>query len=365
MLTLLLAGLPLCAPVPQDGAAVELRYGVAPGSVLRRELLAKHEVQLDGVSYTVAGQSPVRQDMPGWISSFVKVGVDDTLQEVADGFPRRLRRRWVDLGAQGTLQLTATPGRPKFEDRAVLTSPLRGRTVDFAWIDAESDWSRLWVRDDAEEFWLADMRGDMDGLGLLPEGPVAPGAEWEISMETVRGLLAPGGNHLITPRTTNLFGRTIEVGVGGDYAEVLGPDLAGSARAAFEGVREVDGERMAVLRLSVTGLRSICDRTDLWRLSAPAEEKNEVAHLVSTLLEYTLEARGEALWSLDRNHLRSVTLAGEDVYMLAVTKFGGPVAEPHETVQQSSFHGTLELTYTVGPPPPEPAPGAKGAARGH
>src|SRR6187402_3503508 len=130
MLTLILAGLPLCLSVPQDGAAVELRYAVAPKTVLRRDLLVKHEVQLDGVSYTRAGESPVRQEMPGWMSTFVKVSVDDTLQEVTDGFPRRLRRRWVDLGAQGTLQLTATPGRPKFEDRAVLTSPLRERSVD-------------------------------------------------------------------------------------------------------------------------------------------------------------------------------------------------------------------------------------------
>lgn len=365
MLNLFLAGLSLCLSLPQDGAAVELRYDVKPQTVLRRDLLVKHEIQLDGVSFTRAGESPVRQEMPGWTSTFVKVTVDDTIGEVAGGIPQRLRRRWVDLGAQGTLQLSATPGRPKFEDRAVLSSPLRDRSVDFTWIEAESDWSRLWVRDDAEEFWLAEMRGDMDALGLLPDGPVAVGAEWELSMETVRSLLAPGGNHLITPRTTNVFGRTVEVGVGGDYSEVLGPELAGSARATFEGLREVDGERLAVLRLSVEGLRSINDRTDLWRISAPAEERNELAHLLSTLIEYGLDARGEALWNLERGHLHSVTLAGEEVFMLSVTKFGGPVTDPHETVQQSSFHGTVELTYKVGPPPPPPEPGAKGAAREH
>ena len=184
-------------------------------------------------------------------------------------------------------------------------------------------------------------------------------------METVRSLLAPGGNHLITPRTTNVYGRTIEVGVGGDYAEVLGPELAGSARATFEGLREVDGERLAVLRLSIEGLRSINDRTDLWRLSAPAEERNEIAHLVSTLLEYGLDARGEALWNLERGHLHSLTLTGEELYMLSVTKFGGPVVDPHETIQQSSFHGTVELTYKVAPPPPPGEPAAAGETREH
>jgi hypothetical protein len=349
MIQLLLLGLPLALPVAQDGEAVQLRFDVKPETVLRRDLLVRHELQLDGVSYTRAGAPPVRQDTPGWSSTFLKLTVDDTLGEVASGRPLTLRRRWVDLGAQGTLSLNAAAGRPKFEDRAVLSSPLRERSVDFTWIEAESDWSRLWVRDDAEEFWLADMRGDMDGLGLLPAEAVSPGAQWELSMETVRHLLAPGGNHLITPRTTNIYGRTIEVGVGGDYAEVLGPELAGSARATFTGVREVDGERLAVLELSIEGLRSIADRTDLWRLSAPPEERNEVAHLVSALLEY----------------LHSVELAGEEVYMLSVTMHGGPVAQPFETIQQSSFRGRVELTYKVAPPPPPGATPAAGAAREH
>lgn len=354
-----LLSLPLAFPVAQDGQALQLRFDVKPQTVLRRDLLVRHELQLDGVSYTRAGEPPVRQDTPGWSSTFFKLTVDDTLGEVAGGLPRTLRRRWVDVGAQGTLSLNAAAGRPKFEDRAVLSSPLRERSVDFTWIEAEADWSRLWVRDDAEEFWLADMRGDMDGLGLLPAGAVSPGAQWELSMETVRQMLAPGGNHLITPRTTNIYGRTIEVGVGGDYAEVLGPELAGSARATFSGLREFDGERLAVLELSIEGLRSIADRTDLWRLSAPPEERNEVAHLVSALLEYGLDARGEALWNLARGHLHSVELAGEEVYMLSVTKHGGPVTNPFETIQQSSFRGRVELTYKVAPPPPP------GAAREH
>lgn len=364
MLNLFLAGLTWIPCAAQVGETVELRFAAAPQSVLRRELLVRHEIQLDGVTYTRGSDSPVHQDTPGWMSTFLKVGVDDTLGEVAAGRPRALRRRWLDVGGEGKLTLTATGGRPAVEDRAVLASPLRERAADFTWIEAESDWSRLWVRDDAEEFWLAEMRGDMDALGLLPEGPVAPGAQWTLSMETVRGLLAPGGNHLITPRTTNVYGRTIEVGVGGDYAEVLGPDLAGSARATFEGLREADGKRLAVLGLSIEGLRSIADRTDLWRLSAPPEEKNEIARLMSALIEYGLDARGEALWDLDRGHLHSLELAGEEVYMLSVTKHGGPVTQPFETIQQSSFHGRVDLAYKVGPPPPA-QDGAPGGASGH
>ncbi|HVS19987.1 MAG TPA: hypothetical protein VMT18_15385 [Planctomycetota bacterium] len=363
MISIFLAGLPLALLAPQGGEAESLRFDVRPGTVLRRELVVRHEIQLDGVTNTRGNEALTRQDVSGWMSTWLKVAVDDTVGEVADGRPLALRRRWVDLGGTGTLTLNPAQGRPKFEDRAVLSSPLRDRQVDFTWIEAEGDWARLWVRDDAEEFWLAEMRGDMDGLGLIPADPVAPGAEWDVPIEGLRGLLAPGGNHLITPRTTNLFGRNIEVGVGGDYSEVLGPALAGVARARFEGVREEGGERLAVLRLTVQTLSSIADRTDLWRLSAPPEERNEVSHLRGALLEYELEAQGEVLWNLDRGHLHAARLSGDERYMISVNKQSGPVAEPFEISQQSSFRGRVELTYTVGPPPPEEE--SAGAARDH
>lgn len=364
MIPILFATLALASASPQDGAAESLRFDVAPGTVLHRDLTVRHEIQLDGVVYTRGDATPTRQDVPGWMSTFMKVVADDTVGEVAGGRPTKLRRRWGPCGGEGTLTLNPVAGRPKFEDRAVLSSPLRDRRVDFTWVEAEGDWARLWVRDDAEEFWLADMRGDMDGLGLLPAEAVAPGAEWDVPLEALAALLAPGGNHLITPRTTNIFGRTIEVGIGGDYAEVIGPDLTGFARARFEGVREEGGERVAAIALEVQGLRSIADRTNLWRLSAPPEEKNEVAHLVSALVEYGLDAKGEALWNLDRGHLHSVKLAGDEVYMLSVSKHGGPVVSPYETIQQSSFRGKVDFTYKVGPPPP-PGQEAQGAARDH
>ena len=364
MISILLATLSLAAALPQGAEAETLRFAVEPGVVLHRDLTVRHEIQLDGVVYTRGDASPSRQDVPGWMSTFLKVSADDTIGEVQGGRPTRLRRRWGPCGGEGTLTLNPVQGRPKYEDRAVLSSPLRDRRADFTWIADEGDWSRLWVRDDAEEFWLADMRGDMDGLGLLPAAAVAPGAEWEVSLETLRSLMAPGGNHLITPRTTNIFGRTVEVGIGGDYAEVLGPDLTGVVRARYDGLREVDGERVAVIALEVVGLRSIADRTSLWRLSAPPEEKNEVAHLVSALVEYGLDAQGEALWNLERGHLHSLKLAGDEVYMLSVTKHGGPVVSPYETIQQSSFRGKVDLTYSVGPPPP-PGQKAQGEARDH
>lgn len=358
MISLLLAGLPLAIAAPQDAGPVSLRFAVEPGTVLRRKIEVRHEIQLDGVSFTRNNKPPTRQDVPGWMSTFITVSVDDTIGEVVDGRPTKLNRTWVNLGGNGKLTLSPAGGRQKMEDRAVLASPMRRREVAFTWVEDEADWARLWVRNDAEEFWLAEMRGDMDFLGLAPAEPVAPGAEWDVPIEGVRALLAPGGNHLITPRTTNIFGRTIEVGIGGDYAEVLGPDLAGTARARFVELREVAGERVAVVDLTIQNLRSISDRTDLWRTSAPPEERTEVSHLVSALVEYGLDGRAEVLWNLDRGHLHTATLTGDEFYVLSVTKNSGPLHNPFEIIQQSSFRGKVELNYVVKPPP---APGEEPA----
>jgi hypothetical protein len=345
--TLILLGAGTPGAVPES-----LRFTVSPGTVLQKNLSVKHELALDGVLHSRDGGAPIRQDSTGWVSSWFKITCNDTYLSVADGRPLHLQRTFTDLGAGGNLTINRSAQAKKFEDRAVLTSPMRGRTIDFNWIEEEKDWSRAWVRDDAEEFWLAELRGDMDGLGLLPAGEVEIGAEWEVPIDVVRSLLAPGGNSLITPRTTNIFGRTIEAGVGGDMSEVLGPELAGRLLVRFEGTRETDGHRLGVLKLTIESLHSVVDRTDLWRTAAPEDERREPAKLVATLITYTLDATGEALWNLGDGHLHSVELAGNETFVLSVDKVGGPIEEPWAVNQLSSFPGRLQLTYSVGPPPP-------------
>ena len=163
-------------------------------------------------------------------------------------------------------------------------------------------------------------------------------------------LLAPGGNHLVTPRTTNVFSRTIELGVGGDLSEVLGPDLIGRATARYVGQREQDGRRLAAIEVAIEGLQSLRDRTELYRTAMPDEELREEARLVGVLLEYRLDARGELLWDLDLGHAHALELRGEETFVSTISKeLPSQQGGASRIDAQATFSGTLELRFAVEP----------------
>ncbi len=349
MLLLLLSGA-AGAGEARHGRAESVRFAPAPDLVLEKTLTINHELALDLVGSSRSGAPVVKEDLTGWVTTWFKVAVLDRYQECGDGLPLRLERTYTDLGGGGKVTLQRGQQRRQSEERAVAASPLRDRRVEFTWIPAERDWARAWLRDDAEESWLAGLRGDIDLLMLLPQGPVAPGETWEPPIEAARAVLAPGGNHLITPSKGNPLGRSIEVGVGGDYAEVLGPELAGRMLARFTGTREEDGRRLAVIEVEIQGLRSLAERDEIWRISMPAEEKKERARLLSVLLEYTLDAEGELLWDLEAGHFRSVQLSGKESYAISVAKEANDGQSTFERTGLSAYSGTMTLKLASAPP---------------
>ena len=330
-----------------QGAPERLRFAPKPGIVLARNLYISHELALESMGQTLNG-GPFRPErIAGSISTWHKVTVDDELLAVADGRPTHMKRTFTDLGGGGKLRFGPESGPRTREEEAVLTSPMRSRTVDLVWIPEESSWSRCWSQLEADEVWLAGLEGDSDLLQLLPPNEVSVGDTWEIPLTAVRSVLAPGGNTLITPRTRNVFSRTVEIGVGGDFSELLSTDLSGSFRARLAEVREEGASRLARIELALESLHSIADRTELWRTSMPVEEKREKARLIGAFLEHALDAKGELVWDLTAGHARSLKLSGNERFVTTLTK---DLAGPNGTARmdaQSTFAGTLSLDFTV------------------
>lgn len=333
-------------------AATKERLSFEPtlGTSLTKTLYISHELGLTAVNRTRDGGPPVTDGTTGWVSTWLKVSCEDAYLEVDAGLPRRFHRRFIDLGGGGKLDMKIGQKQMPHEELLVAVSPLRNRTVEFTWIPEENDWARSWTRFDAEEFWLADLNGDMELLALLPAGEVEVGESWSPPLDAARKMLAPGGNHLITPRTKNIFGRSVEVGIGGDASEVLGANPAGSVSARFEGVREVDGKRLGAISVRIEGLRSVEDRTDLWRTSMPIDEKREKAKLLAALIEYSVDAEGELLWDLEGGHMHSFQLTGKEGYNLVVSKEITGERTVFELSQHSVFSGDLALSITLGDP---------------
>lgn len=347
ILPVLLAALPgAAAGEPSEGprfAREGLRFAPAPGLALEKTLEVGHELALERMGAYRTGGQLVGENFTGWVTTSFKVVAQDRYQECGDGRPLRFERTYTDVGGSGKVSLQRGPQRRQTEEHALAASPLRDRKVEFTWIGPEEDWARAWSRDDAEEAWLAGLRGDMDLLALLPPGEVQSGTTWEPPIEAARALLTPGGNHLITPSTSNVFGRSIEVGVGGDFSDVLGPELSGRLLARYAGERAQDGRRLGVIEIEIQGLRSLCERDEIWRTSMPPEEKKESSRLLSVLLAYTLDAKGELLWDLEAGHFRSLELGGQETFALSVAKEVTDGKSTFERTALSEYSGKMTL----------------------
>ena len=340
-----------------------IRFAPQQGLTLTKRLLIKHELGLDRVGFAREG-APVQADgTTGWLSTWQKITVTDRYDEVGGGRPTKFVRTYDDASAGGKLTMQRSRNE-KIDDKAVSVSPLRKYSVAFTWVPEESDWSRMYDHLDADEAWLANITGDMDLLTLLPPGEVSVGDTWEIAVNDLREIFAPGGNLQITPRTPNRLGRSIKVGLGGDYADMLGEELVGpNPVATYVGVREVEGKRLAEVQMDISIL-SIADRMRLYALAMPDEEKAEKSQLRSVIVQYKLDGKGVLLWDLDGGHFHSFEVTGREEYHLAIDKLASEGGAPFEVSEQSFFSGNLNFSFAVGEPEPESEAGGAGGGQG-
>ena len=334
-------GLPAAA---QD----RLAFDVAPGTKLLKTYRASHELRIDDMGELLDDLPFVSNRTGGWISSWQRVEYLDDYQEVGGGRPLVFTRTIRDGTASGSGVATRANG-VRQDDSSRSASPLRQQTVRFQWVPEERDWSRCYERIDAEEDWLGALHGEFELLPLLPAGPVSTGDTWNVDLAHVRDVFAPGGDLKLTPAGSNMFGRTMELGIGGDFADFMGADVGGEVKATYQGRRSVPREEggteqleCGVVALEIN-LSLQSDRTQLYRTAMPAEERREAARLDSVTLEYTLLGRGELLWDLAGGHFHALTIEGQQGFVATIwkTRFDG--REQHKSGQQSRYSGPLVL----------------------
>jgi hypothetical protein len=209
---------------------------------------------------------------------------------------------------------------------------------------------------------------------------VKEGDAWEVDLKEFARVLAPGGNLQLTPSGGNLFGRLMEVGVGGDFADYYEP-LGGTVRATYKGTRSESvgqGDGSAQVQVGVVALElnlaSSADRTQLYRMAMPEDERRENSRLENVTVEYSLAGTGELTWDLAAGHFHALKLEGQEGYVASIhkTRFDG--REQHKITSQSRYSGPLVFEITcrdgsnVGTEKerdnPKLAPGAGGGRKG-
>jgi hypothetical protein len=337
-------------------AGDRLEFKPAADSKAHKHFRAGHELRIDD-NGVVQGDLPYVSDgTAGWISSTHRVEFLDHYLKVSDGKPLEFTRQIRDSVINAKANITR-PNGMVLTEQAPCASPLRRQKVRFTWAERLNDWARCYVDIDGEEPWLDQLRGEFEFVEFLPKGEVEVGAQWNVPAEALRGALAPGGNLKITPGTPNLFGRLVELGVAGDFADALGADLSGDVRATYRGRRqETEGEGEAAKNFNVGviefefNLASSVDRTMLYIMAMPEQERREPARIESVPVEFTVIGTATLLWDMDAGRAHSFKLEGQESFLSTVhkTRFDGRGSMPMSQIGRYSGPLTVEVTVRDG-----------------
>jgi len=295
---------------------------------------------MEAVETTVAG-SVVQQDAPEAGGTLVReVAVTDRYAEVGDEGVQRLERVFEALSVAGDAEAGDASGR--FDLVVRFESGLEGEEVAFV-RDEDGDYAvEATVVD---EDLLVGLEFDMDFTGLLPEGEVEEGAEWDLAPDAVRALLCPGGTLRFDPAefTEGSFATipsTMVLATGFlDLADLV-DRVSGDARATYRGASDEEGRRLATV---VVELDVDCeaDRTELLAHAVERGIDSDLLEVDELSFETNVDGEATLVWDLDAGHFVSFELRAES-YVEAYVEWQEPFGE-----DALPMTATIELSGTV------------------
>ena len=280
----------------------EVRYAPEKGLEVTRTCETSSEFELESVSVTVDGEErPVPGKPSGSLSSEEKIVVSDELVAVGSGRPEKLARTFDELHKQQTIS-GPRPDGEFMEQTQKLTCDLEGKRVVFTWNADDKRFDVQAAADQKLDDKLLDgLDEDMDLRAFLPDKPVAKGDSWDVEPAAFRAVLWPGGRlpfHDADKHEPDAVEHELNAAL---YAS-----LDGDAKVTYAGQREEDGVKVFVLHV-----KADLSRTGESVASSEYTSEHGGAPGAKTKLEFTTQAEGDLLWSVEHAHLVSLTLEGQ------------------------------------------------------
>ncbi len=280
----------------------EVRYAPEKGLKVTRTCETSGKFELESESVTFDGEErldPTKKSS-GSLTITEKFVVSDELVAVGSGRPEKLARTFDELHQQQTASETRFDGEV-IEQTQKLTCDLEGKGVVFTW---NADDKRFDVQAAADQKLDAELLDgldeDMDLRAFLPDKPVAKGDSWDVEPAAFRAVLWPGGRlpfHDAAKDEPDEIEHELNAAL---YAS-----LDGDATVTYAGRREEDGVKVFVLHV-----KADLSRTGESVASSEYTSKHGGAPGAKTKLEFTTQAEGDLLWSVEHAHLISLTLEG-------------------------------------------------------
>jgi hypothetical protein len=185
----------------------------------------------------------------------------------------------------------------------------------------------------------------MDLRALLPEGEVEEGAEWELDPKELVDVIAPGGN--LAFKAKEASDDAMGMGPSGmeNMADMFGDDVGGKCKATFAGMREVEGQSYAVVRL-VIDIKAKTDMTETIRERMAEQQPPEgldAMEFKSVDMEYALDAEGELLWNVGGGHFHALELSGTTSFKMDQSMSLKIQGRDMDIDQSMEFEGTTSF----------------------
>ena len=312
----------------------EVRYAPEKGLKVTRTCETSGEFELESVSVTVDGEErPAPGNPSGSLSIEEKFVVSDELVAVGSGRPEKLARTFDVLHKQQTSSEPGPDGRV-MEQAQKLTCDLEGKRVVFTWNADDKRFDVQAAADQKLDAKLLDgLDEDMDLRAFLPDKPVAKGDSWDVEPAAFHAVLWPGGRLPFHDKD-----KDEPDAIEHELNAALYASLDGDAKVTYAGQREEDGVKVFVLHV----------KADLSRTgeSVPSSEytsEHGGTPGAKVKLEFTTQAEGDLLWSVEHTHLISLTLEGR----AAVTQGISYEVRGQSVEQVRKYSGKTRYSFAV------------------
>jgi len=296
-----------------------IAFAPSEGLVLTKHFLQTDTSSLSDMSVSINGneQDPSMTQMEQDVENTIEVSLIDEYGPLSGGRPARLKRTYEKISSHTDMTISAAMMPEPTEVTSVGESELEGEVVLFKWNDEDGEYTRTFAEDNGSDVALLDgLTEDTDLRGLLPTEEVEEGDTWEVDPDVLVGVMAFGGDLKLDAETETTGGMG---GMGGGSNAMPSPgdflqDLEGTVTATFNGMRDEDGARVAVIQLTVS-VSAANDMTDFFEEAAADAEMPEGMDMEMSYngvdIEFTFDGEGLVLWDVAAGHLRSFEMSGD------------------------------------------------------
>lgn len=329
--------LALTAPVQDSPVELVWKPSTVP---VRHHWVTGHHLFVDSIVRTV-DSTVVPMNMRFSLKTERRLTVRDEPLAVDGTRATQMKRDYEVAEMSARMDPIGEQDMPMPSSDIVMTSELAEKSVVWTWVPQEGAFGRYYAAAEGREEALPLLREDLSLRSLLPPGPVAVGASWDLHPMSIRDVLEPGGSlSLSSERGSRLLKRNTSAGVGGGMHHLFSGQASGSIQARLTAVQE----GIAVVSLQLNRVRYLVNHDAFLTENNLGREKSSGMDIKGGQLILDLSGEGTLLWDLEAGRARAFELKADQAVEMT---FETVHSNGKKMLERMKMVGGFAETYTA------------------